>query len=62
VGWDRAENLDVFLQLNLSFEIGHFGSPIRNRTVRFIVRDNLSGRVGTVSVPVDAVEQAAKSQ
>jgi hypothetical protein len=41
---------------------GALAVPPGKYTVRFIVRDNLSGRVGTVSVPVDAVEQAAKSQ
>jgi len=39
---------------------GAISVPPGKFTVRFIVRDNLSGRLGTVSVPVDAEPSASK--
>jgi VWFA-related protein len=35
---------------------GEITVPAGNYTVRFVVRDNLSGRMGTVSVPLDAAD------
>jgi hypothetical protein len=39
---------------------GQISVPPGKFTVRFIVRDNLSGRVGTVSVPVEAETMTPK--
>jgi hypothetical protein len=39
---------------------GAISVPAGKLMVRFIVRDNLSGRLGTVSVPVDAETPAPK--
>jgi len=39
---------------------GVISVPPGKFTVRFIVRDNLSGRLGTVSVPVDTEPPASK--
>ena len=41
---------------------GQITVPPGKYIVRFIVRDNLSGRLGTVSVPTEVAEQGAKPQ
>lgn len=64
IAGDFVKELEGNLSAEMAQQIGVHGVvydgaiavPPGKYTVRFIVRDNLSGRVGTVSVPVDAAQ------
>ena len=64
IAGDFVKELEGNLAADMAQQIGVHGVvydgaisvPPGKYTVRFIVRDNLSGRVGTVSVPVGAAQ------